>query len=264
VAVYVTAGVVVDPSLHVPATVKRCVAPGASETEAGLSVSDESVGAVIAVTVIAALLLLPSAVAVTLAVAALTPVTRPALVTVAAAVLELVHESEVAGTGFPATSVKLAESCSVLPCCTDPVAGVIVTLLSGPAEMVNVDCPDTPPAVAVTVAEPMWAPVARPVEDTLTIEASELCQVTVWPVTTLPVLSVRLATSCCGAPATRLADAGETETALTVPAETVSAALALAPPAAAVMFAFPECMAVTRPVDETVAMELLELDHATV
>jgi len=49
-----------------------------------------------------------------------------------------------------------------------------------------------------------------------------------------------------------------------VPAETVTAALALAPPAAAVMFAFPECMAVTIPLEETVATALLELDHATV
>ena len=263
-ALYVTAGAVVDPLLHVPATVKLCVAPVASVVEAGLSESEESVGAAIAETVIAALLLLPFAVAVTFADPALMPVTRPALVTAALAVLELVHASDVAGTGLPATSVKLAASCIVLPCCTVPEAGVTVTLASGPAETVTVDCPETAPAVAETTALPVCAAVATPEEDTLTIEASELFQLTVWPVTALPELSVRLATSCCVVPATRLADPGVTETVLTVPADTVTAALALAPPAEAVMFAFPECTAVTRPLEETVATELLELDHATV
>ena len=118
--------------------------------------------------------------------------------------------------------------------------------------------------MAVTVAVPTFAAVATPVEETLTIELFELAQLTDWPVTALPEASVSLAASCCVAPATRLAEPGETDTVLTEPADTVTAALALAPPAEAVMFALPECTAVTMPLEETVATVLLELDHATV
>ena len=49
---------------------------------------------------------------------------------------------------------------------------------------------------------------------------------------------------------------------LTEPAVTASVAVPLAPPAAAVMVALPDCFAVTTPLALTVATVLLELDHA--
>lgn len=78
---------------------------------------------------------------------------------------------------------------------------------------------------------------------------------------TFPDPSFTVAENCCLPPATRLALPGETETLLIAPAETMSVALPLLPPVDAVIVAVPECEAVTRPLDDTVPMVLLELDQ---
>ena len=59
-----------------------------------------------------------------------------------------------------------------------------------------------------------------------------------------------------------LLEPGVTPIVLTLPAVTVTVAASDAPPAAAVIVALPAFFAVTSPVDETVTIELLELDHA--
>ena len=64
--------------------------------------------------------------------------------------------------------------------------------VTAPTATANTALPDWPPAVAVTVALPVCPPVASPFADTLTMEASELDQVTVCPVTTMPEKSVRV------------------------------------------------------------------------
>ena len=144
---------------------------------------------VAAVTVIAEVLLFPSAVEVMVALPTATPVTRPLLLTAATALLELAQVTEWAVTGLPATSVNESVSCNVLPCCTEPDAGEIAMLFTGPEATEKVDFPDFPLAVAVMVAWPTWAPVATPVDDTLTIEASDVDHVTVCPETVLPEMS---------------------------------------------------------------------------
>jgi hypothetical protein len=146
---------------------------------------------------------------------------------------------------------------------TDPEAGVIVTVLTGPAETENVALPECPPAVAVTVALPVCAAVASPLDDTLTTALLELDHVTDCPVTVLPLASVSFAVSCCVPPATRLLEPGLTLTELTAPAATVIADEPVEPPAAAVIVALPACFAVTLPLEDTAATALLELDHAT-
>jgi len=64
-------------------------------------------------------------------------------------------------------------------------------------------------------------------------------------------------------PARRLTEPGATVTLLTAPGAIEIDAVPLAPPAAAVIVALPECTAVTSPLAETVATAALELDQAT-
>ena len=115
----------------------------------------------------------------------------------------------------------------------------------------------------MTVAVPTCAAEASPLDDTLTTALLVLDHVTDCPVTALPLASVRFAVSCCVAPATMLLEPGLTLTELTAPAATVSEEEPDAPPAAAVIVALPACLAVTAPLEDTVATALLELDHAT-
>src|SRR5438034_4219043 len=67
--------------------------------------------------------LCPSEVAVIVVEPAATPVTRPLLFTVAAAVLELVHVTVRPANGLPFASFGVAVSCTAWPTCTDAVAG---------------------------------------------------------------------------------------------------------------------------------------------
>jgi len=61
-----------------------------------------------------------------------------------------------------------------------------------------------------------------------------------------------------------LADPGLIETLLTAPTDTVSAALPLFPPTAAVIVALPDAPATTMPPDDTAPIDGSELDHAIV
>jgi hypothetical protein len=129
--------------------------------------------------VIAALLLLPSAVAVMLALPARMPLTSPELVVVAMVGAELVHVTVRPVTVFPAASESVALSCSVFPSCTEPLAGEMDTLFTGPTETEKSDVPDLPPAEPVIVALPVCAAVASPLASTLTTEELEVDHVIV-------------------------------------------------------------------------------------
>lgn len=80
---------------------------------------------------------------------------------------------------------------------------------------------------------------------------------------TLPEPSFTVAESCCVAPEERLRLAGDTTTLLIAPADTISVALPLFPFDAAVIVALPAWEAVTRPLDDTVPTDELELDQLT-
>src|SRR6266571_5325082 len=144
--------------------------------EAGVTVTDAT-GTF--VTVIAAVPLLPSLVAVIVAGPAALPVTTPLALTVATAVLLLAQVTVRPLSGFPLASFGVAVSCTVWPICTDAAAtGTLVTVI--------VAVPLCPSEVAVIVADPAATPVTRPLALTVATDALPLAQVTVRPESGLP------------------------------------------------------------------------------
>src|SRR5207253_4086107 len=92
-------------------------------------IAAEAAGTVVSVS--AAVLLLPSLVAVIVAGPAVTPATRPLLLMVATLGLPLVHVTIRAVSVPPAESFGVAVSCNVWPTRMLPVAGEIVTEATG-------------------------------------------------------------------------------------------------------------------------------------
>jgi hypothetical protein len=115
----------------------------------------------------------------------------------------------------------------------------------------------------VIVAEPAATPVTTPLDDTVAIPVLELDHVTARPVSGLLFASYAVAVSCTVRPTVTLGVAGETLTDATGTAETVRLAVPLFPSLVAVIVAEPAATPVTTPLDETVAMPVLELDHVT-
>ena len=107
--------------------------------------------------------------------------------------------------------------------------GATVTVATGTFVTVIVAVPLFPSLVAVIVAEPVPAPVARPVPPTVTAELL-LAHVTVRPVSTLPRESVVVACSCVVAPTRMVAAVGATLTADTGATVTVTTAVSDTPP----------------------------------
>lgn len=124
--------------------------------------------------------------------------------------------------------------------------------------------PFFPELVAVMVTEPAPLAVTSPDEETVATLLLELPHVGVVPDTVLPLEFLSVADSCAVAPTARLDDDGETATEATVDDDPVTEidAVAVLPPALTVIVAAPAATPVTRPVEETEAIPLLELDHA--
>jgi hypothetical protein len=150
------------------------------------------------VTVIAAVPLLPSLVAVIVADPAATAVTRPLDETRAIEVLELDHVTVLPVSVTPLASFVVAVSCTVCPTFTLAVGGETLTVATGTtaAATVTADVPLFPSLVAVIVAEPAATPETRPVDDTVAIDVLELDQVIVRPVSVLLFASFVVAVSC--------------------------------------------------------------------
>src|SRR6059058_1230702 len=165
------------------------VPPTATLADAGVTVTD----ATTAFTVMAADPVLPSLVAVTVAVPALTPATRRPVST------------------FPAASFVVAASCTVLLTATLADAGVTVTDATGAVTVMAAD-PVLPSLVAVTVAVPALTPVTSPVADTVATVGVPEVHVTTRPVSTFPAASFIVAASCTVPLTPTLADAGATVT----------------------------------------------------
>jgi hypothetical protein len=120
-----------------------------------------------------------------------------------------------------------------------------------------------PSLVAVIVAEPAATPVTTPLDDTVATPVLELDHVTARPVSTLLLASRVVAVSCVVCPTLTLAEAGATLTDATGTSVTVTVAVPLFPSLVAVIVAEPAATPVTTPLDETVAIPVLELDHVT-
>src|SRR5437773_5040713 len=114
------------------------------------------------VTVMAAVPLFPSLVALIVMEPGVTPLTRPLLLTVATAVLELDHVTVRPERGAPLASFGVAVSCTVWPACTDAVAGVTSTDATGTGVTVIVEGPLLPSLVALIGAEPGVTPETSP------------------------------------------------------------------------------------------------------
>src|SRR6266576_148212 len=215
-----------------------------------------------AVTVIAAVPLCPSLVAVIVAEPAAIPVTRPLGLTVAAAVLSLDHVTVRPDRVLPFASLGVALSCTVFPAATRAEAGETATEATGTTVTVIVAVPVFVSLVAVIVAEPAAMPVTRPLPLTTAAAVLLLDHVTTRPDRVLPFASLGVALSCTVFPAATLAEAGETATEATATSVTVIVAVPLCPSLVAVIVADPGARAVTLPLTSATATEVLLLDQA--
>src|SRR5207247_1491202 len=148
------------------------------------------------VTVINAVPLWPSLVAVIVAVPTTTPVTRPVAFTLAMPGVLLAQVTVRPVSGFPFASFGVAVSCTVWPACTDAVAGLTVTAATGTVLTVIVAEPLCPSEVAVIVAAPAATAVTSPLALTVATAVLPLDQVTVRPGSELPFAASGVAASC--------------------------------------------------------------------
>src|SRR3989442_3351673 len=227
---------------------------------AGLTVTDAT-GTL--VTVIAAVALLPSLVAVMVAEPAPAPVTNPLPLTVAAAGLLDAHVTTRPVSAAPLASCGVAVSCTVWPTCRLAVAGLTVTDATGTLVTVIAAVALLPSLVAVIVAEPAPAPVTNPLPVTVAAAGLLDAHVTTRPVSAAPLASFGVAVTCTVWPTCRLAVAGLTVTDARATADRVIAVVALWPSLVAVIVAAPTATPVTNPLALTVAAAGLLLAHVT-
>ena len=145
---------------------------------------------------LAATPVIPSTVAVSVAVPAATAVTSPVADTLATADALLLHVTARPVSVFPAASRALAASCCVPPTTRLAVAGLTLTAATGTGVTVMDALPVIPSTVAVSVAVPAATAVTSPVAETLTTAGALLLHATARPVSTFPLASWALAVSC--------------------------------------------------------------------
>src|SRR5437867_9867631 len=148
------------------------------------------------VTVIAAVLLLLSLVAVIVAEPAATLVTRPLGLTRATVVSPLPHVTVRPVNVPPAESFGVAVSCTVCPTRILAVAGETATDATGTSVTVSAAVLLLPSLVAVIVADPGVTPATRPLPLIVATLVLPLDHVTVRPVSVPPAESFGVAASC--------------------------------------------------------------------
>src|SRR5436309_573319 len=216
------------------------------------------------VTVMAAVPLFPSLVALIVMDPGVTPETRPLLLTVATAVLELDHVTVRPERGVPLASFGVAVSCTVWPACTEAEGGVTSTVATGTFVTVTDEVPLFPSLVAVIVAVPGVTPDTSPLLLTVATAVLELDHVTVRPESGAPFASFGVPVSCTVWPPCTEAVAGVTSTDATGTGVTVIVEVPLFPSLVAVIVADPGVTPETSPLLLAVATAVLELDHVTV
>jgi hypothetical protein len=200
------------------------VPPAATLAVAGVTVTDATGTAV---TVIAAVPLCPSLVAVIVAEPATFVVTSPLLDTVATVVVFEDHVTVRPVRVLPLASFKVAVSCTVWPACTLAEAGVTVTEATGAPATVIVAVPLWPSLVAVMVADPAATPVTSPL--VLTVATFVLLddQLIARPLNGFPFASLGVAVSCTVPVIAMFAELGDTVTEATGARETFTVAVPL-------------------------------------
>src|SRR5689334_9130734 len=209
------------PLASLSVAVSCTVWPACTLAEAGVTVT-VATGA--PATVMLAVPLFPSLVAVMVTVPAATPVTSPLLLTVAI-VLSL-DDQLIARpvNGLPLASLGVAVSCTVPVIATFAELGDTVTEATGASVTLTVAVPLWPSLVAVIVTgPPAPTPVTSPLPFTVAIVLSLEDQTIVRPVNGLPFASLGVAVSCTVWPTVRPAVAGVTVTDATGTVETILA-----------------------------------------
>src|SRR5262245_4142000 len=217
-------------------------------------------------TLIDALPLRPSLVAVICAVPATKVVTTPVLETVATLGAELVHAMVRPVRMLPAASRNVAVACVVRPATRLVLARLTVTLATGAgagALTVSVAEPVRPSLVAVICAVPAAIDVTMPLLETVATLVFELVHAMLRPVSTLPDASRVVAVACVDWPAVSVLLASETETDATDTWLTATEALPLCPSLVAMICAVPAPTDVTTPLLATVATFGAELVQTT-
>lgn len=217
-------------------------------------------------TVIAAVPVFPSDVAVMVVLPTATPVTTPPDETVATEALLVDQVMAAPVTTTPFASRAVATSVVVAPTFRVTVVGATVTEFTGPggaAATVIVAEPVFPFDVAVIVAVPTDTPVTTPPDETVALEELLVVQVMDAPGTTAPSASRAIAESVVVAPTLTVAVAGVTVTVATGFGVMVTVAVPVFPSLEAVIVAEPAATPVTTPLVETVAIARLLLLQAT-
>src|SRR6266581_3152028 len=208
-------------------TALSCVVPPTKTLAVAGLTTTEATGTLDTVTT--AVPLCPSLVALIVAAPTATPITSPLADTVAAAVFELAHATTRPASTFPAASLVIALSCVVPPTKTFAAAGLTTTEATGTLDTVTAAVPLCPSLVAVIVAAPTATPATRPLAETVATAPLLVVHVTVRPVSTFPVASLRVAVSCTVPPTYMLGAVGLTATDATGTFATVTLAVPLFP-----------------------------------
>src|SRR2546422_897711 len=248
------------PSAPFGVAVSCTVLPSSTLADAGVTAT---VATGTGVTVILAVPLCPSDVAVIVAAPATTAVTRPLAFTVATAVLLLDQLMVRPESGLPFASLGVAVSGTVCPTGTLADVGATATDATGTLVTVILDEPLCPSEVAVIVATPTATPVTTPLALTAATAVLLLNQLTARPDSGVPFAPFGVAASGTVCPTGALPDGGATATDATGALLTVMLALPLWPSLVAEMVAEPVATAVTSPPALTVAAAPFQLVHPT-
>jgi hypothetical protein len=186
------------------------------------------------VTVMVALPLTPSAIAVIVAEPGATAVTSPLASTVATD-SSLDSHAIARVSGLPDASLAVAVSCCVEPATMLVAAGVTLTVATGIGLIVIVALPLFPSLVAVMLALPALTAVTTPAEETVATPGSPEDQLIIRPLRVLPLASRVTADADVLWPTVIGDDANDTLTDATGTGVTVSVALPLVPSLVAVI-----------------------------
>jgi hypothetical protein len=180
--------------------IRVVVPPSTTVAGEGVSVIEE-IGTAVTFTV--AVPLTPSVVAVIVAEPDETPVTTPAELTVAIAVLDEDHVMirPAVGSGVVRSAAnRLTVMGCVWPTDSVRLPGLTVTSPTGMRVTVYVPVPDAPSILAVIVKPPSAMPTTRPVDDTVPMLSLLDAHVAVLPGSSRPVASSAVAVSCSAPP----------------------------------------------------------------
>jgi hypothetical protein len=192
----------------------------------------------------------PSMVAEIVAVPAATPVTTPAVLTLAMDGALLLHVAKRPGISLPTLSRATAVKVAFPPVGTVTLLGDKITTATRFAVTVRIMLPESPPLLAAIVEEPDATAVTTPADVTVATEGLDDVQVTGATVT--PGSASTVACKVAAWPTLSVCAIGVTTIDRTP--TTVSVALPVTGPTAALIVTLPRLSPVTAPLPDTVAM----------